>query len=405
MKTRCPGCHTAFRVTPDQLKARAGKVRCGQCQAVFNALDYLLDETNQVATSVTAAVRPVTAAVAQVAPTVPTPSATARPAASEQPSWTRPSTEQKPVEQIAAKPLFVDEPRFVEIDELPHFEPLVRSEVPAHPHFEPFAPATSHEPTVSSDEVIADSPHERHAEPTIFFTTDDIDEESSDVPAEEPPLPLPPDDLVEAEEPSLSETEVQELGKATGMILPRETTEIPGYSKWSEDPLSLPFDLPEDPPSRWPAVIFALLLILGLCGQSIFHFRTEIVTALPALRPAIAAACEAFGAEIPLPRRSELVSIEVSDLQTDREHDNLLALHATLRNRAPYAQAYPMLELSLTDTQDGAIVRRVIKPAEYLSPKTSPDGAFPANGDLAVRLWIDASSVVASGYRLYVFYP
>ena len=126
---------------------------------------------------------------------------------------------------------------------------------------------------------------------------------------------------------------------------------------------------------------------------------------MPALRPAIAATCEALGADIPLPRRSELVSIEVSDLQTDREHDNLLALHATLRNRAPYAQAYPTLELSLTDTQDAAIVRRVIKPAEYLSPKIAPDAAFPANGDLAVRLWIDASSVVASGYRLYVFYP
>ena len=45
MKTRCPDCQTIFRVTPEQLKARAGKVRCGNCQAVFNALDSLLEET------------------------------------------------------------------------------------------------------------------------------------------------------------------------------------------------------------------------------------------------------------------------------------------------------------------------------------------------------------------------
>ena len=44
MKTRCPDCQTVFRVTPEQLRARAGKVRCGHCQAVFNALDSLLEE-------------------------------------------------------------------------------------------------------------------------------------------------------------------------------------------------------------------------------------------------------------------------------------------------------------------------------------------------------------------------
>ncbi|WP_200385516.1 zinc-ribbon domain-containing protein, partial [Rhodocyclus tenuis] len=44
MKTRCPACATTFRVTPEQLKARAGKVRCGQCDSVFNALDTLIDE-------------------------------------------------------------------------------------------------------------------------------------------------------------------------------------------------------------------------------------------------------------------------------------------------------------------------------------------------------------------------
>jgi len=44
MKTRCPGCQTTFRVTPEQLKARAGKVRVvEQCQSVFNALDSLAE--------------------------------------------------------------------------------------------------------------------------------------------------------------------------------------------------------------------------------------------------------------------------------------------------------------------------------------------------------------------------
>lgn len=34
--TRCPGCQTIFRVTPAQLAVRAGHVRCGHCQQVFD---------------------------------------------------------------------------------------------------------------------------------------------------------------------------------------------------------------------------------------------------------------------------------------------------------------------------------------------------------------------------------
>lgn len=42
MLTRCAACHTAFRITTDQLVSRQGMVRCGKCGTVFNALDHLL---------------------------------------------------------------------------------------------------------------------------------------------------------------------------------------------------------------------------------------------------------------------------------------------------------------------------------------------------------------------------
>jgi predicted Zn finger-like uncharacterized protein len=41
--TRCPECGTAFRVLPGQLSARAGRVRCGKCHAVFDGLAGLVD--------------------------------------------------------------------------------------------------------------------------------------------------------------------------------------------------------------------------------------------------------------------------------------------------------------------------------------------------------------------------
>lgn len=42
--TACPQCQTRFRVTEEQLQARGGKVRCGRCAHVFNALDALAEE-------------------------------------------------------------------------------------------------------------------------------------------------------------------------------------------------------------------------------------------------------------------------------------------------------------------------------------------------------------------------
>jgi predicted Zn finger-like uncharacterized protein len=43
LATRCTSCGTVFRVVQDQLKVSEGWVRCGRCDAVFNALEGLFD--------------------------------------------------------------------------------------------------------------------------------------------------------------------------------------------------------------------------------------------------------------------------------------------------------------------------------------------------------------------------
>lgn len=44
MYTQCPDCKAAFRVAADDLRQAAGKVRCGDCGAAFNALPYLSED-------------------------------------------------------------------------------------------------------------------------------------------------------------------------------------------------------------------------------------------------------------------------------------------------------------------------------------------------------------------------
>lgn len=41
MVTKCPACNTLYRVTPQQLQAQQGQVRCGRCMTVFDGLGMM----------------------------------------------------------------------------------------------------------------------------------------------------------------------------------------------------------------------------------------------------------------------------------------------------------------------------------------------------------------------------
>ena len=44
MYTRCPHCHTYFKISAEHLKKAGGKVRCGQCNKVFNSIGNLIEK-------------------------------------------------------------------------------------------------------------------------------------------------------------------------------------------------------------------------------------------------------------------------------------------------------------------------------------------------------------------------
>lgn len=45
--TRCPKCHTAFRITDSHLNSAKGAVRCGSCLNIFNAKDFLISQNTE----------------------------------------------------------------------------------------------------------------------------------------------------------------------------------------------------------------------------------------------------------------------------------------------------------------------------------------------------------------------
>ena len=99
------------------------------------------------------------------------------------------------------------------------------------------------------------------------------------------------------------------------------------------------------------------------------------------------------------------MSIESSDLEGDKTHENQITLNALLRNRATYAQAFPNLELTLNDSQEKPVARRVFLPADYLPPSENEKIGFLPNRELKVKLHLNTADLMPTSYRLFLFYP
>jgi predicted Zn finger-like uncharacterized protein len=154
----------------------------------------------------------------------------------------------------------------------------------------------------------------------------------------------------------------------------------------------------------WGAAIPVLLV--ALMGQTLFHFRDALAAHWPASKPVLSKLCEVAGCAIrPLRDVANFLSIEASDLQADPSHKGLLILTASVRNRASWPLAYPYLELTLTDAADAIVVRRALPPSDYAGGTVDIGNGIAPNGEVAIKLFIDASATTQAGYRLYLFYP
>jgi predicted Zn finger-like uncharacterized protein len=165
------------------------------------------------------------------------------------------------------------------------------------------------------------------------------------------------------------------------------------------------FRMPESPRRATLWTILALLLAIVLAGQAAYAFRTELMVQIPQTRSYYARVCESLGCTIGLPKLSNYLHIEASDLKTvDPSYPNEIELLVSVRNRAPVDLAYPAFELTLTNSLEQAIARRVFLPAEYLPPGAQA-GGLKAGTELPIQLYLDTGALRAAGYGLYMFYP
>ncbi len=159
------------------------------------------------------------------------------------------------------------------------------------------------------------------------------------------------------------------------------------------------------PPKKplWPLIAVNAVLAFLLLGQCAYIFRVQLASSMPGLKPALVASCKFFLCTVPLPRKLDLMSIESSDLVAEPAQPSIITLNAILRSQARYAQAFPNLELTLTDDNNRPVARRTFSPLEYLGPGNDEQQGLLPNRDLNIKLNIDTSDLKPSGYKLFIY--
>lgn len=213
----------------------------------------------------------------------------------------------------------------------------------------------------------------------------------------ESPLPAPPAEIssVEKSVPAQIPVRPKERPPAAAAVRPDPAASL---YEWE-------FRMPVAPRRTGMWVSLSLLLLAVLALQVAYAFRTEVMVRVPQARMYYERVCEWVGCVVALPRVSSYLHIEASDLKApDPDRPGEIELLVTVRNRAPVEQDYPAFELTLTNSQEQTIARRVFLPAEYRQWMDAADG-LKAGAELPIRLFLDTGELRAAGYRLYLFYP
>jgi hypothetical protein len=137
----------------------------------------------------------------------------------------------------------------------------------------------------------------------------------------------------------------------------------------------------------------------------LLHERDSIVARQPGMRPLLAGVCAITGCQLSALQQISDITIDGAAFTHEKVGDGY-RLSFTLRNAASVPLAMPAVELSLLDTQEQAVVRRVLLPADFgAPPELAARGERVASMPLALDAAQTASLPPVAGYRLVAFYP
>jgi predicted Zn finger-like uncharacterized protein len=384
MYTQCPACSTYFRITPAQLDAAGGKVRCGECHSVFYAPDRL--------TETLPAAPPQDAVHDEPHADEPDYEELLRePAVEEPPPGEAAAVEPPPREAlppVEPEPAADDgDDLAIDLDELFGNEedtaPLAMdsaavSEIPAAP-----LPAAD---TYGEEDIEALLKHT----PPATADQGEFELPWANAPGEAvPDTPLPADvDLasldIDAAPDALNDFDLPDPQLTTAhSVAPMPAAPLPPLP-------AVLLEETEAPPRRgvlagllW--TLGSLLLLSALALQYVYLNRAVLVYKAE-LRPLLELMCGYTACTLPPRRDLAALTLIERDIRSHDRVQGALTISATLQNRAPYAQPYPVVEVVMRDLGGKAVAARRFLPQEYL-----PDGtpAAPLASQATAQLVLD----------------
>lgn len=386
MFTQCPQCQTSFRVTAPMLQAAQGRVRCGRCGTVFNALsDFLQDE---------AAPPEIEAAAASEA-TEPDMAAAETAGTDADNSW---DPEQSVIlDDDELEEVFIEDPTSSVIIFNPRVPEPDTAEISAEIDTSPvddiqaeeievedidstaetaeheildieIAPAEPEEAITlegKSIHVVNDATGEYKAD----FALDDIDDESDELIIDTVSNQLTPDSTVTAE--------LEAGSRPVGLKTESRNTPVQPLPDEDEEEEMSPeqlaaltgrFEKPRFTEKRsralwWTgAVVFALAL-----AAQIVHFSRQSLVSHPAIGPVLSRIYAHFGSDLHPAWDLQRYEVRQWGAVADTSGNGALRVRASLFNGAEHAQPFPVLRLILQDRFGGQVGSRDLEPKEYLS--------------------------------------
>jgi predicted Zn finger-like uncharacterized protein len=116
---------------------------------------------------------------------------------------------------------------------------------------------------------------------------------------------------------------------------------------------------------RWPWILGSTALALSLLAQIGYAKRAPLLEE-PHLRPWIEQACATLGCRLPLRHDPARLALLSRDIRPHPSVASALIISASLRNDASFAQAFPDVEILLSDLDENRIAMRRFHPQEYL---------------------------------------
>lgn len=359
--TRCPYCETRFRVTSRQIEAARGRVRCGHCLHVFNALEH-----------------------GEEAPPAPSPETDAETDSGD------------------------DEPVFDDNPEEDAQEDRYRGQQETGE-------------TEFSDDFLSLDAGDRsgfRSELDDFGSGDKLEDDESwaeslledlESEPETPPTEAPPRDPEPAPEPTQSgaqpppttpEPQTEPDPEPEPELPPAmDSSQPPDWSALRVDPIKAAR------PDRWRWLrrLVWLIAIAGMIALLVFQlgwYRFERLALYEPIRPWYEQACDWIGCELPSLTATDQFEPRKLVVRSHPDMDKALLLEVTIVNEAGFQQPWPALALSFSNLNNDVVAQRVFQPDAYLANAEAAQGRIPAGEGRRVRLGLQDPGKDAINYRI-----